>query len=65
MDPVAALSELGPDYGGPDYELRNLGRCGCGSCGQDEFNSGVRLTGQQALLEVERIEIEHLYEDEE
>lgn len=42
----------GPDYGGPDYELRSAPgtRCGCG-CGQDEFGGDHEVrTGFQGLV---------------
>jgi len=63
------MTELGPDYGGPDYdaESRSLGRsrvrCGCG-CGQDEFGGdrGVR-TGFQGLVRL--TEIRAIWDDEE
>ncbi len=50
------MTELGPDYGGPEYdaESRSLGRagvrCGCG-CGQDEYGGSADVrTGHQGLV---------------
>jgi hypothetical protein len=50
------VTELGPDYGGPEYdaESRSLGRagvrCGCG-CGQDEYGGSADVrTGHQGLV---------------
>jgi hypothetical protein len=49
MDELAMSELAGPDYGGDDYEVRNLGvRCPCG-CGQDEWG-GDRMSAHQVIV---------------